>query len=106
MFIKVIYKDIPELSTLRRKSTDVDLSVEKTVLLNPDCYVRVMLEYIRKTCNLGQYTHFDLCDENGVMKGLFSLPTYTNGSAFFEHRRTYYLIVLKQVICIISPHAL
>ncbi|CAG4950584.1 unnamed protein product [Parnassius apollo] len=88
--------DEPELSNIRRRSSETDLSTEQTLLVNPDCHVRVMLEYIRKKCRLGIYTHFDLCDETGALKELFSLPAHTNVANLFEHRKTYYIIVLKQ----------
>ncbi|KAI8437992.1 hypothetical protein MSG28_010650 [Choristoneura fumiferana] len=41
MFINVVYKDAPELSTsiLRRSSSEMDLSLEKTLLVNPNCPV-------------------------------------------------------------------
>lgn len=97
MFITVAYKDDPELSAFRRRSSDSDLSVEKSLLVNPICYVRVMLEYIRKACKLGSFTCFDLCDDSGVLKGLFSLPTYTYATDMFEHKKTYYVVVMKQV---------
>ncbi|KOB72461.1 Uncharacterized protein OBRU01_12192 [Operophtera brumata] len=72
-----MYKDAPELSTtLRRSSSEFDLAEEKTLLVNPDCPVRIMLEYIRKKCNLGVFTNFDLCDENGSLMGLFNMDTY------------------------------
>ncbi|XP_046974198.1 uncharacterized protein LOC124540543 [Vanessa cardui] len=96
MFINIAYKDAPELSTLRRSSSEVDLSVEKLLLVNPNCPVRIMLEYIRKKCRLGVFTHFDLCDENGILKGLFSMPTYVYATDQFEHKKTYYVIVIKQ----------
>ncbi|CAH2049884.1 unnamed protein product, partial [Iphiclides podalirius] len=96
MFIYVVYKDEPELSTMRRRSSETDLSTEETLLVNPDCHARVMLEYIRKRCKLGMYTQFDLCAEDGVLKRLFGLPPHTNVADCFEHRRTYYIIVLKQ----------
>ncbi|XP_013176321.1 PREDICTED: uncharacterized protein LOC106124319 [Papilio xuthus] len=101
MFIYLIYRDEPELSysLVRKRSSEseLDSSVEETLLLNPDCHVRVMLEYIRKKCKLGIYTHFDICDEDGVLKKLFSLPPYTNGAEYFEHRKTYYVIVLQEI---------
>ncbi|CAH2256781.1 jg10988 [Pararge aegeria aegeria] len=96
MYIKVAYKDAPELSTIRRKSTDEDLSVEKTLLVNPQCPVRIMLEYIRKRCRLGTFTTFDLCDETGVLMGLFNMPTYVYATDNFAHKKMYYIIVLKQ----------
>ncbi|XP_068626936.1 uncharacterized protein [Battus philenor] len=98
MFIYVIYKDEPELSLMRRRSSEPepDPSVEQTLLLNPDCHVRVMLEYIRKKCKLGIYTQFDLCDEEGFLKRLFTYAPYTNAADFFEHRKTYYVVVLRQ----------
>ncbi|CAK1544371.1 unnamed protein product [Leptosia nina] len=95
MFIFVAYKDTPELSTVRFRSSETDLSEEKTLLVNPDCPVRIMLEYIRKKCRLGIFTRFDLCDESGALKGLFNMPTYAYATDQFEHKRTYYLIVLK-----------
>ncbi|XP_069360917.1 uncharacterized protein CXorf65 homolog [Maniola hyperantus] len=96
MYINVIYKDVPELSTYRRTSSEVDLSVEKTLLTNPNCPVRIILEYIRDTCRLGKFTKFDLCDETGVLMGLFSLPTYVYATDNFVHKKTYYIIVMKQ----------
>ncbi|XP_045776275.1 uncharacterized protein LOC123874807 [Maniola jurtina] len=96
MYIIVIYKDEPELSTYRRTSSEVDLSVEKILLVNPHCPVRIMLEYIRTTCRLGKFTKFDLCDESGVLMGLFSMPTYTYATDHFVHKKTYYIIVMKQ----------
>ncbi|CAH0592124.1 unnamed protein product [Chrysodeixis includens] len=94
MFIFIAYKDAPELSN-RRRSSELDISVDKTLLVNPDCPVRIMLEYIRKKCRLGIYTHFDLCDESGMLKGLFQLKTYEYATDQFEHKKTYYLIVIK-----------
>uniref|UniRef100_A0A2A4JY97 Uncharacterized protein n=1 Tax=Heliothis virescens TaxID=7102 RepID=A0A2A4JY97_HELVI len=97
MFIYIAYKDTPELSSLRvRSNTEaVDTSVEKILLVNPNCPVRIMLEYIRKKCRLGIFTQFDLCDESGILKGLFSLQTYAYATDQFEHKNTYYVIVLK-----------
>ncbi|XP_047036309.1 uncharacterized protein LOC124642021 [Helicoverpa zea] len=96
MFIYITYKDAPELSSLRARSSEaMDSSVEKTLLVNPNCPVRIMLEYIRKKCRLGKFTQFDLCDEGGVLKGLFSLQTYAYATDQFEHKSTYYVIVLK-----------
>lgn len=98
MFIFVMFKDAPELSaTPRRNSSDIDLAVEKTLLVNPKCPVRIMLEYIRKKCRLGSFTTFDLCDESGYLKGLFSLPTYAYATDLFCHKKIYYVIVVKQV---------
>ncbi|XP_026746718.1 uncharacterized protein CXorf65-like [Trichoplusia ni] len=94
MFIFIAYKDAPELSH-RRRSSELDISVDKTLLVNPDCPVRIMLEYIRKKCRLGIYTQFDLCDDTGALKGLFSLKTYAYATDQFEHKKTYYLIVIK-----------
>lgn len=96
MYINVAYKDAPELST-RRRSSETDLSVEKSLLVNPNCPVRIMLEYIRKNCRLGTFTQFDLCDDSGILKGLFNMPTYVYATDQFEHKKTYYVIVLKQV---------
>ncbi|XP_059058420.1 uncharacterized protein LOC131851875 [Achroia grisella] len=96
MFIYIAYKDSPELSSFRRTSTDADLSVEKTLLVNPNCPVRIMLEYIRKKCKLGIYTNFDLCDESGGLMGLFNLPSYAYATDQFAHKKTYYVIVIKQ----------
>ncbi|XP_026320118.1 uncharacterized protein LOC113230414 [Hyposmocoma kahamanoa] len=97
MFIFVTYKDPPELSTSRsRLSDDEDLSIENVLLVNPNCYVRVMLEFIRKRCRLAATTVFDLCEESGNLKNLFSYPTYAYATDKFEHKKTYFLIVLKQ----------
>ncbi|CAB3239537.1 unnamed protein product [Arctia plantaginis] len=96
MFIFVMYKDAPELSHYsRRSSSELDPSVEKTLLVNPNCQVRVMFEYIRKKCKLGTFTQFDLSEANGLLKGLFELDTFAYATNLFEHKRTYYLIVLK-----------
>ncbi|XP_030021113.2 uncharacterized protein LOC115440789 [Manduca sexta] len=95
MFIFVAYKDAPELSNLRRRSSEIDLSIEKTLLVNPNCPVRIMLEYIRKKCRLGIFTLFDLCDDTGTLKGLFNLPTYAYATDMFEHKKTYYVIVIR-----------
>ena len=57
MYIVVAYKDAPELSALRRRSSDTDPSMEKTLVVNPKCPVRIMLEYIRKKCRLGKQIH-------------------------------------------------
>lgn len=98
MFIFIAYKDAPELSH-RRRSSEMDISVDKTLLVNPNCPVRIMLEYIRKKCRLGIFTQFDLCDESGALKGLFNLKTYAYATDQFEHKKTYYLIVIKHVGC-------
>ncbi|CAH2102989.1 unnamed protein product [Euphydryas editha] len=95
MYINIAYKDAPELS-VRQRSSETDLSIEKTLLVNPNSPVRIMLEYIRKKCRLGTFTQFDLCDENGILKGLFNMPTYVYATDQFEHKKTYYVIVLKQ----------
>ncbi|CAH0405578.1 unnamed protein product [Chilo suppressalis] len=95
MFINVLYKDAPELSHIRRLSSEPDLSQEKILLVNPNCPVRIMLEYIRKKCRLGSFTQFDLCDESGVLLGLFNLPTYSYATAQFEHKKAYYVIVVR-----------
>ncbi|XP_072947893.1 uncharacterized protein [Epargyreus clarus] len=96
MFINVTYKDAPELSNFRRSSSEPDLSVEKMLLVNPNCPVRIMLEYIRKKCKLGIFSQFDLCDEAGGLMGLFNLPTYAYATEQFEHKKTYYIIILKE----------
>lgn len=101
MFIYVLYKDEPELSSRRSSVDTVDTSVEKSLLVNPYCPVRIMLEYIRKKCRLGTFTQFDLCDESGVLKGLFSLNTYAYATEEFEHKKVYYVIVLKIVSVIL-----
>ncbi|XP_072947884.1 uncharacterized protein [Epargyreus clarus] len=98
MFINVTYKDAPELSNFRRSSSEPDLSVEKMLLVNPNCPVRIMLEYIRKKCKLGIFSQFDLCDEAGGLMGLFNLPTYAYATEQFEHKKTYYIIILKELI--------
>ncbi|KAI8437993.1 hypothetical protein MSG28_010651 [Choristoneura fumiferana] len=54
-----------------------------------------MLEYIRKKCKLGTFTSFDLCDDSGALMGLFQLKTYAYATEQFEHKKTYYVIVLK-----------
>ncbi|XP_063394792.1 uncharacterized protein LOC134679821 [Cydia fagiglandana] len=96
MFINVVYKDAPELSPMsRRPSSEPDPSQEKTLLVNPDCPVRIMLEYIRKQCKLGSFTAFDLCDESGRLLGLFNLETYEYATDWFEHKKIYYIIVLR-----------
>ncbi|KAL0901980.1 hypothetical protein ABMA27_007117 [Loxostege sticticalis] len=95
MFIYVAYKDGPELSHIRRRSSEQDVSLEKTLLVNPNCPIRIMLEYIRKKCKLGSFTQFDLCDESGGLMGLFNMPTYAYATEQFEHKKTYYIIVLK-----------
>ncbi|XP_061708297.1 uncharacterized protein LOC133518633 isoform X2 [Cydia pomonella] len=88
MFINVVYKDAPELSTMsRRPSNEPDPSQEKTLLVNPDCPVRIMLEYIRKQCKLGSFTAFDLCDDSGCLLGLFTLETYAYATDRFEHKK-------------------
>lgn len=97
MFITVIYKEPAELSSIRRTSTDFDNSVEKTLLVNPVCHVRVMLEYIRNVCNLGIYTIFDLCDDAGVLRGLFNLQPWEYSHSLFENGRVYYVVVFKPV---------
>ncbi|CAG4989062.1 unnamed protein product [Colias eurytheme] len=95
MFIFVAYKDSPELSSMHKRSSETDLSVEKTLLVNPNCPVRIMLEYIRKKCKFAIFTQFDLCDETGTLKGLFNMPTYAYATDQFEHKKTYYLIVIR-----------
>lgn len=80
-----------------------DTSVEKTLLVNPVCPVRIILEYIRKQCRLGIFTHFDLADDNGCLMGLFNLPTYAYATDQFEHKRTYFIIVFK-VLLMLSGH--
>ncbi|KAI5632864.1 putative interleukin 2 receptor, gamma chain domain-containing protein [Phthorimaea operculella] len=96
MFIFVMYKDPPELSTFRRSFSFDDISQEKTLLVNPKCPVRVMLEFIRKQCKLAGQTYFDLCDDSGNLKGLFYFPTYSCADVHFDHKKTYYLIVLSK----------
>ncbi|XP_049876583.1 uncharacterized protein LOC126374153 [Pectinophora gossypiella] len=73
----------------------MDICTEKTLLVNPNCPVRIMLEFIRKKCRLAITTQFDLCDESGVMKNLFSYPTFQYVTQQFEHKKIYYLIVIK-----------
>lgn len=98
MFIFVTYKDPPELSTSRSLlSDDEDQSIENVLLVNPNCYVRVMLEFIRKKCRLTATTTYDLCEESGGLKNLFAYPTFAYATDRFEHKKTYYLIVFKQV---------
>lgn len=98
MFIFVTFKDPPELSSSRsRLSDDEDQAVENVLLVNPNCYVRVMLEFIRKQCRLATTTIFDLCEESGGVKNLFTYPTYAYATDQFVHKRTYYLIVFRQV---------
>ncbi|OWR49024.1 hypothetical protein KGM_202225 [Danaus plexippus plexippus] len=96
MYVSVIYKEAPELSAQRRRSSEPDPSIEKVLLVNPNCPVRIMLEYIRKRCRLGKFTEFDLCDETGHLMGLFDMPTYVYTTDKFEHKRTYYIIIMKQ----------
>ncbi|XP_022822119.1 uncharacterized protein LOC111353358 [Spodoptera litura] len=97
MFIYVIYKDPPELSLIFPRGSEViDSSVEKTLLVNPVCPVRIIIEYIRKHCRLGIFTQFDLADENGCLMRLFHQPTYAYVTDQFEHKSTYFIIVFKE----------
>ncbi|KAF9420223.1 hypothetical protein HW555_003444 [Spodoptera exigua] len=98
MFIYIIYKDPPELSPLYPRSSELpDTSVEKMILVNPVCPVRIMLEYIRKQCRLGIFTQFDLTDQNESLMGLFNLPTYAYATEQFEDKKTYFIVVFKEV---------
>lgn len=98
MFIFVTYKDPPELSSPRsRLSDDGDQTMENVLLVNPNCYVRVMLEFIRKKCRLAATTTFDLCEESGGLKNLFTYPTHAYATDQFEHKRNYFLIVFRPV---------
>lgn len=98
MFIFVAYKDPPELSSSRsRLSDDEDQAMENILLVNPNCYIRVMLEFIRKKCRLAATTTFDLCEESGFIKKLFTYPTHAYVTDQFEHKKTYYLIVFRPV---------
>ncbi|KAL4713934.1 hypothetical protein ACJJTC_015588 [Scirpophaga incertulas] len=54
-----------------------------------------MLEYIRRKCGFASFTQFDLCDESGALMGLFNLPTYAYATAQFEHKKIYYIVVLR-----------
>ncbi|KAH9631631.1 hypothetical protein HF086_006623 [Spodoptera exigua] len=99
MFIYIIYKDPPELSPLYPRSSELpDTSVEKMLLVNPVCPVRIMLEYIRKHCRLGIFTQFDLTDQNGSLMGLFNLPTYAYATEQFEDKKTYFIVVFKMEV--------
>ncbi|XP_075977762.1 uncharacterized protein LOC142977621 [Anticarsia gemmatalis] len=51
---------------------------------------------VTKKCRLAIFTQFDLAAPNGQIKGLFKLPSYSYATEEFEHKKTYYLIVLKQ----------
>nr|CAD7447614.1 unnamed protein product [Timema bartmani] len=78
---------------------------EKEILVNPNCPVRVMVDYIRSVMNesnLNQVTNtdfeIDLCDENGSLKNLQEIPPWTNGidANLFTPRLTYIVVVFER----------
>nr|XP_024217828.1 uncharacterized protein CXorf65 homolog [Halyomorpha halys] len=77
MFAKVLYGDSNEM------------------IINPNCYVRLIYEYIRIKADVPSDVEIDLCDSKGNLKKINEPPSYKSGLDLLELGETYYIVALR-----------
>uniref|UniRef100_A0A1B6LRI6 RBD domain-containing protein n=1 Tax=Graphocephala atropunctata TaxID=36148 RepID=A0A1B6LRI6_9HEMI len=65
--------------------------------VNPNCYIRMIYDYIRKQLNIPPEIEFDLCKEDGERCHILEYPPNTNAAAqgILVPRQTFWVLVLQ-----------
>nr|CAH7741941.1 unnamed protein product [Callosobruchus chinensis] len=70
------------------------LKENRILVVNPDCMVGVLLDYIFNEAKINKSIKhdFDLCTEKGKVLGLHSYPPETNASDMLKDKAIYYIV--------------
>lgn len=74
--------------------TDVNVNDNKELLINPNCYVQILIEYIINEIDL-QMNPFDLCDNDGQLKKINTYPPNTYATDILNYRDIYYVVMCE-----------
>uniref|UniRef100_A0A1B6IQF1 RBD domain-containing protein n=1 Tax=Homalodisca liturata TaxID=320908 RepID=A0A1B6IQF1_9HEMI len=66
--------------------------------VNPNCYTRIIHDYIRNQLNIPPETEFDLCTEDGERCHVMEYPPNTNAAAqgILPPRQTFRVLMLEE----------
>ncbi|XP_018320095.1 uncharacterized protein CXorf65 homolog isoform X2 [Agrilus planipennis] len=68
----------------------------RTLYVNPNCRVQILLDYLYDVTGLEKKQAFDLCDVNGVLMNLRSLKEWDYATKVLDHQHTYYIILYER----------
>ncbi|XP_072744517.1 uncharacterized protein [Anoplolepis gracilipes] len=72
-------------------------SAEREMLVNINCSIKMILNYIRKVARMNSTCEFDLCDEiNCQLKNISLYEPYTNGTDILQSDSTYFIITFER----------
>lgn len=67
------------------------------VLINPNCHIRLIYDYIRLKVGASDDMEIDVCDVHGDTKHIYEQPYHLNGLEIFEQRKSYYLLAIRKL---------
>lgn len=74
--------------------SDTVIGENKELLINPNCYIKILIEYIANQIDLATNC-FDLCDENGQLKKIKTHPPNMYATNILKYKETYYIVVCE-----------
>lgn len=66
-----------------------------TVMINSDCYVQILIDYVHELLDIDKHVNVDLCDESGTMLRLQELKPHESAMSRLEARKTYNLMSIE-----------
>ncbi|XP_015608619.1 uncharacterized protein LOC107274218 isoform X1 [Cephus cinctus] len=71
--------------------------IEKEMLVNINCSIGIIIDYIREIAQLDEKVEFDLCDEiTYQLKNVYSFRPYVSGLMILRPNLTYLIVILQR----------
>ncbi|XP_017769417.1 PREDICTED: uncharacterized protein CXorf65 homolog [Nicrophorus vespilloides] len=68
----------------------------RLLMVNPDCYIQILLNYIYEETKLDANVLFDLCDENGELLGVHDLQPYESATKVLKNKQIYMIVIYEK----------
>ncbi|XP_074030747.1 uncharacterized protein [Leptinotarsa decemlineata] len=99
------YKDFQSIINLKgTENLEID---NKQLLVNPDCFIGIILEYVYEQIGVIAEVrdNIDFATDKGKLLQVNNFPSETNGQQIFNDKMTYYLINYhnKELCPVLSP---
>lgn len=92
---KTTSEPVVSVGALLSSKTGITLT-NKTLTINPDCYVQILLEYVRNVIKFDQSVNFDFCDENGKLLKIYTLKECEYATKVFQHTWNYIIVLFQK----------
>ncbi|KAF7265494.1 uncharacterized protein LOC143206539 [Rhynchophorus ferrugineus] len=106
MFFFLKYIDIEMYQKQEEKNVEISNNGNKTLLINPNCPIGIIKDYLQNQLLIPDDQPFDLCTEKGKQIKLNEISVIESGLEILKEREIYYVILpnnLDETPSILTP---